>query len=206
MQKTLSQTLQPSLEAPPVYRRFLGGGTDVLRLSTSEVALIAGLGVLTALLSTVLVNSRPAWEVVSGGSAATIAALSTAAIAARWLGSRIGLFSGCLYLISGQTILATASPSDRWLAAMATTAVAAFAVASIAGRLPLVTGQWLARVFYALTAAILFCNGPAPAVAIVVICVLIVATVQNGRGMQFFADPPGVERGKILAQKALSRN
>ncbi len=196
MQKILQHTLQPSLQAPPVYRHFLGGGTQSLRLSAAGVAVIAGLGVLTSLLtlllSMVFVGSRPPWEVVSSGSAATIGALSTAAIAAGWLGSRLGLFSGCLYLMSGQILLATASPSDRWLAAMATTAVAAFAVASVAGRMPLVSGRWPVRVFYVLTAAMLFFNPAAPAIAIVVVCVLVLATEQNCPGLRFFADPPGI--------------
>ena len=201
MQKTLQPSLQPSLQAPPVYRRFLAGGTQSLRLSAAGVAVIAGLGVLTSLLSTVFVSSRPPWEVVSSGSAATIGALSTAAIAAGWLGSRLGLFSGCLYLTSGQILLATASPSDRWFAAMAATAVAAFATASVAGRLPLVSARGPARVFYVLTAAILFFNGAVPAAAVVVVCVLVLATGQNCPGLRFFADPPGIA---VLAVVALA--
>ena len=191
MQEILSQTLQPSLETPPVYRRFLGG-VQSLRLSLSAVTTIVALGVLTALLSALLADSRPPWEVAGGGFATLIAALSTATIAARWLGSRIGLFSGCLYLISGQILLGTATTSDRWFAAMGTTAVAAFAAASIAGRMPLVSGRLPAIIFYALLSAILFSIGPAPAVSVAVVCVLVQVSVQSGRGMRFFAAPLGI--------------
>ena len=200
MQESLTHTLQPSLETPPVYRRFFGGAQS-LRLATAEVVVIAGLGILTALISAVTADSRPAWEVASGGLAATIAALSTATIAARWLGSWIGLFSGCLYLISGQILFATATSGDRWLAAMGTTAVAAFAAANVAGRLPLVSGRLPAGLFYALAAAILFFNGPVSAVSIAVVCVLVLVSVRNGRGMRFFADPPGIV---VLAAAALA--
>ena len=123
-QQNLPQTPQHSLEAPPVYRRFLAGGTQSLRLSAYEVTAIAGLGILTCLLSTLLVGSRPAWEIVSGGTAATIAALITAAIAANWLGRRVGLFCGCLFLLSAQVLLATASSSATCVAARIRTSTA----------------------------------------------------------------------------------
>ncbi|MBN2291398.1 MAG: hypothetical protein JXM70_03170 [Pirellulales bacterium] len=192
MQKTFPQDMQASLDSPPVYRRFLAGGTQLLRLSAYEMSMIVGVGILTALISLLFTDFQSVWDFVSSVSATVITALLTAAIAAGWLGSRIGLYSGYMYLISGQVLLGTVSASERWLAAMATAAITAFALAGVAGRRPLISGRQPARLFYILTAAILFFYGPTFAATVVLLCVLFLATTQNHRGLRFFADPVGI--------------
>ena len=188
MPKPLKKSQEFSLDAPPVYRRFLAGGPEMLRLSTPGMWLIIGLGMLTTMASIVFTDFRQPGLGLSSGCAATIAALATAAVAARWLGGRVGVFSGCLYLLSGRILLGTASTSDHWFAAMATAAVGAVALGNVAGRLPTVCGRWPAVVFYGLVAAIFIFIGPMAAGGVVLTCVVFAVVGQNGRGLRFFVD------------------
>lgn len=177
-----------SLDAPPVYRRFLAGGPEMLCLSPPGMGLIIALGVLSAVASMALAGFRQPGLGLSTGCAATIAALATAAIAARWLGGRAGVFSGCLYLLSGRILLGTGSTSSHWFAAMAVAAVGAVALGNVAGRLPTVCGRWPAVVFYGLVAAIFCFIGPMAAGGVVLTCVVFAVVGQSGRGLRFFAD------------------
>jgi hypothetical protein len=183
---------EPSLDAPPVYRCFLAGGPEVLRLSTPGAWLIIGLGVLTAAVSMVFTESRQPGLALSSGCAATIAALATAAVAARWLGGRAGVFAGCFYLLSGRILLETGSAGGHWFAAMATAAVGVFALGTVAGRLPPVAGRWPAVVFYGLVAAICIFIGSMAAGGVVLTCVAFAAIGQSGRGLRFLVDWRGL--------------
>ncbi len=48
----------------------------------------------------------------------------------------------------------------------------------------------------------LFFNGAAPAAAVAVVCVLVLATGQNCRGLRFFADLPGIVVLAVVASAA----
>lgn len=188
MSKHPQENPELSLDAPPVYRRFLAGGPEMLRLSTLGMGLIIALGVLITVALMAFTEFRQPGLSLSSGAAATIAAVATAAVAARWLGSRVGVFSGGIYLLSGRILLGTGATSEHWFAAMATAAVVVFAVGNVAGRLPPVCGRPPAMVFYGLVVAIFCFYGPMAAAAVVLTCGVFAIVGQNGRGLRFFVD------------------
>lgn len=191
-----SRVPQSSRGTPPVYRRFLAGGAELLRLSLAATAVVVGAGVILLAAGEVIsVHRGPAgpatgWPAVA---AATLAAWLTAAVSARWLGSRLGALAGLVQL-TGVGVLAPRDGAavEILFCAVVSAAMGAFALANVPGRLPVVHRRWTGWAFYAAAGVSFVLGGPLGPAFILTGCVLFLALSADSRGPRFFASPVGI--------------
>jgi len=181
------------LYSPPIFRRFLSGGPDRLRLSAAGAGGVLGAGITLAAVRKATGAFGLADVPLGGLLAATLAALLLAALTARWLGNRLGTLAGLAYLSTAQVLLADAAAAPGLLlAATVTAAMGAFALANVAGRMPLRSDRWLHWAFYAAAGTSFVLAGPLGLVFILPGCVLFLITSSDARGGWFFVDPIGI--------------
>jgi hypothetical protein len=184
--------MEPSLDFPPVYRNMLSGGPARLRLSRRHLGLLLAGGVTLAAILAIrcLVESgETAGLGLATAVGATLAAVLTGAIAARWLGGGTATLAGLIYLV-GVAMLPDVINSP--FSAIALTAIGSFALAAVPGRLP-VDARWgVGLTFYVALGAAVAVAGPRGAGAILVTCVAVVLVSQNARVLRFFLHPWGV--------------
>ena len=203
-----------SLPVAPVYRRFLAGGAEPLRLSLPGALLVAaggltllGIGRAASALGGTA-GLAIAWPSVA---AATLCAWMVAALAARWLGSRLGVLAGCVFLMAWAQLtgiyLLLPSPGAA-AAILFCTAIAAamgtFALANVPGRLPLVDRRWTRWGFYAAAGASLVVGGPVGPAFILSGCLLFLILCADSRGARFFASPVGIGIFVLMAAVRLA--
>jgi len=181
----------PSISCPPIHRCFLAGGPERLRLSLPAGVAICGAGLLLWLTTEVL----PTFTACTATAAAiaTAAAVLVAALAARWLGSRLGALAGVLQLISTFLLLPVRWGVAEMLFCLAVTAaMGAFALGNVPGRLPLIDRRWTRCTFYAAAGAAFLLAGPAGPAFILAGCLLLMAYSSDSRCLRFLADPVAV--------------
>lgn len=186
--------VEPSLDCPPVYRQFLAGGPQRLRLSPTAAALVLGGGLILGLIGpavVVIVTGGGGLERLSGSAAAVLTALLIAVLAARWLGTRPAVLSGWAYMSMAGVLWEAGSFSAVLSPVAACVAMVAAAWAMVPGRLPVDRRPWLAWTFYAAVGVLLFFAGPAAAASIPVGCLVFLLIGQDVRGLRFFASPTG---------------
>ena len=172
----------------------------MLRLSPSASAVVVGgglivLGIARA-VSALGGAAGPAvwWPSVA---AATLTAWLVAAIAARWLGSRLGVLAGLIQLTVQLTGIHVLLPTgevaaEMLLCAAVSAAMGAFALANVPGRLPLVDQRWTSWAFYAAAGVSFILAGPIGPAFIVTGCLLFLFLSADSRGARFFASPVGI--------------
>jgi len=181
--------IEPSLNAPPVYRRMLAGGAEPLRLSRAGVAaVLAGAAALAGVL---WFRRHVGWDgpdvaFWSTWLGAGATALVVALLVARWLAGPLATAAGLLCL-SAAAVLPGAI--DAPPGAVAAGAFALFALANVPGRLRVVTRPEVAWGCFALIAAVTVCFGPLTGGAILATCVAMVLAGQNSRALRQFIRP-----------------
>jgi 4-amino-4-deoxy-L-arabinose transferase-like glycosyltransferase len=127
-------------------------------------------------------------------------ALLVAAMATRWLGNRIGLLAGLVYLSSvGVLVDGRAGGPDALLALTVAAAVAAFGLGNAGGRRPLRREAWIAWVFYGATGVSFLLTGPVGPIFILGICILYLYLAEDPQGLRFFVCPAGIAIFVLLA-------
>jgi hypothetical protein len=180
----------------PVYRRFLAGGPETLRLSLPAAAVV----VIGGLIPVGITGAASIFGGVPGSVswwpsavAATLTAWLLAALAARWLGSRLGALAGLVQLSTGHVLLPRwGTGADMLFCAAVLAAMGTFALANVPGRLPLVEHRWTRWGFYAATGLSFVWAGPIGPALIVTGCLLFLILCADGRGVRFFASPLGI--------------
>jgi len=181
-----------SLDAPPVYRRLLAGGTESLRLGRA--------GLLALTLGGVTLPAIGGLLVLPGGTVATPAFLATAVgslvcslllawVASRWLGGRLGVLAG---LICSTSLGLLGGQIHTWLAAAVCAAIGAFAAAHVPGRLPTATRGAMRWAFHAAVGLVLLAFGWQAAIVIVTVCLVSVLIGQNTRSVRLLLHPVGL--------------
>jgi hypothetical protein len=195
--------MEPSLDRRPdhrpIYWRFLLGGTQQLRLSRAAVTLLVIAGALLIPLGGLVTKL--------GGFDATLLcrrplplliALPLAALMARWLGGRLAMLAGLVYLSSMPSLAlavppaAAQSPIETPFCLAMLAAMALFALANVPGRLPLVAHVWTPGAFYSAVGVSLWLGGPAGPLLILATCVLYVTVSLDSRAVRFLTDPRGI--------------
>lgn len=192
---TTNASLSSSLSWPPIYRRFLAGGEEQLRLARNSLALLLAYGAILWLATPLVcsartASARPLWLWLV--AVATLQAALVAALAARWLGNRAGLLAGLLQLTAGCLLPGAAALCDALFCLAFSIAMGAFMVAQVPGRVALAEGPALRWIFF-LTAAIAgVVGGPASLTLLVAVCVCQWIAGQDRRGLRYFRDPIGL--------------
>ena len=199
---------EPALHSPPVYRWFLGGGLDELRLSPSAAGLVVGYGgALVALRLAVSSSATAAEWVIAAASlvAAIFVALLIAALSARWLGSRPAVLAALVYITSLEVLGAPGRPSmvGTLFCASVAAALGAFALANVPGRWPLRQEPWIAWAFYAAAGMSFAVAGPVGPAFVLAVCLLFLVTSQDPRGLRFFASFTGIAIFLLIATAGL---
>ena len=182
---------EPLLPFPPIYRRFLAGGPERLRLSLPAAVVVGGVGVMLWSVASVLpvVNAPSATAAV----AATLAAVLVAALTARWLGSRLGVLAGVLQLSSALLLLPVRwGVAEMLFCSALVAAMGAFALGNVPGRLPLIDRRWTRCTFYAAAGVSFVLAGPVGPAFILAGCLLFLVVSSDARGLRFLADPLGI--------------
>jgi hypothetical protein len=202
-------TPEQPLHAPQIYTRFLAGGPSPLRLSLPDTMLVVVGGLI---LTGTAAAASTAWGVAGPGAwlpraaAATLAAWVTAALAARWLGSRLGALAGLAQLTSVHVLLPhRASAAEMLYCAAVAAAMGAFALANVPGRLPLVDERWTRWGFYAAAGTTYVLAGPVGPAFILAGCLLFLLLCADSRGARFFASPVGIAVFALLVAARLAR-
>jgi len=180
-------------DSPPAFRRFLAGGPEALRLSPRAAVLVAVVGLVLivsgGLLSTYAV-AAPKWQTLA---AAIPAALLTAVLAARWLGSRFGAAAGMAQLTTlGVLQPGGCGPQPMLACAAFSAAAGAFSLANVPGRMPTVDGRRMGRAFYAAAVLTLFLAGPGAVAFLFAGCLAFSIISVDPRCVRFLANPLGI--------------
>lgn len=185
-----------------------------MRLSLPGAVLVAG-GSLTLLgISRAAsafggtAGAAMAWPSVA---AATLCAWLVAALAARWLGGRLGALAGCVFLMAWAQLTGfylLLSPARAAAAILFCTSVAAamgaFALGNVPGRLPLVDRWWTRWGFYGAAGVSLVVGGPVGPLFILSGCLLFLILCADSRGARFFASPVGIGIFVLMAAVRLA--
>ncbi|NQU24658.1 MAG: hypothetical protein HQ567_25530 [Candidatus Nealsonbacteria bacterium] len=193
---------KPAIPTTPVHWRFLAGGTETLRLTLSGAALLLGGGMVLAGVGSMVAALDGRANLpgcLASAAASTAVALLLAALAARWLGRRIGTLAGLALLTCFGGLAGRIAPAEMLLCLSVTTAMAAFAVANVPGRLPLVDRPWPRLLFYAATGTSLLLAGVAGPVLIGAGCLSFALLCVDTRSLRFFAHLPGLALFGLLA-------
>jgi len=192
---TTNAALNPALNWPPVYRQFLAGGTDRLRLTRASLALLLAAAVLLSLAAPLICagigwHMRPLW--LGLVLVATLQAVLVAALAARWLGNRAGLLAGLLQLTTACLLPSPAALPDALFCLVFSVAMGIVMVAQVSGRAPLVDRPPLGRLFSLVAAIACVLAGPASLILILAVCACQIVASQDRHGLRFFRDPIGL--------------
>lgn len=182
----------PAAPAVPVYRHFLIGGLDQLRLSARMVCGLWALATAVVPLGAGL-RARTAPEILVATAAAAIISTVTAALVARWLGRRTALAAAAI-VIAGLAVGAGVS-GDRFEplgAAAAVAAIAVFAFAELPSRLPAAPRKWAPAGFYACAVLAGLFAGSGSFALIAMVCLGALAGCQKSSGLRFFTEPLGL--------------
>ena len=184
----------------PTFRRFLTGGPEQLRLSHASMTLLAGYAMAVIVLREAFgpgpgLGHVGAWQFrLLGAGGDVFVPLVTALVAARWLGSRLGVAAGVIQL-TGLHVLGLpidALWSDPWIGAMMAVAMAAFAWANVSGRLPPASGAGFPAAFYLSASLILMFRGWGEFASIPLACLAHLLLNQDGRAFRFLIHPIGL--------------
>ena len=167
--------------------------TAVLIVSTPIVLVIAEAGSVPGCTAGV----ESCWP---SAAAATLGAWLVAALAARWLGSRLGLLAGLIQM-AGMSVLfpSRGAAAEMLFCAAVAAAMAAFALGNVPGRMPLVEHRWTGWAFYAAAGASLVLGGPVGPAFILAGCLLFLLVCADSRGARFFASPVGIAVFVLMA-------
>lgn len=180
----------------PVYRRFLAGEPEVLRLSWSASAVVVGSGLIVLGIAGGVSALGGAADPAARWPSVAVAALTAwlvAAIAARWLGSRLGALAGLVQLTGMYAPLPTeASATEMLFCTAVSAAMGAFALGNVPGRLPLVERCWTSWAFYAAAGVSFVLAGPLGPALIMAGCLLFLVLSADSRGARFFASGVGI--------------
>jgi hypothetical protein len=117
----------------------------------------------------------------------TATGLVLAALSARWLGSRVGLFAGLVHVSSLYTLMPDRQSCVGSLASLAASvAIGAFASAQVPGRLPTDDRPVGFGIFCCAAAAAVFIEGLAGPACLLAVCLGYLALFQDGSGLRFF--------------------
>jgi hypothetical protein len=126
---------------------------------------------------------------LSGAVGALLAAVALVLIGSRWLGGRLGLFAGLVWLTSAA---AFGGQGNNWLAAASCVAMGLFGTAVVPGRLPTISRAAVGWAFFAVVGLSLLVLGTGAAVAMMATCLAFVLVSQNARSARFFLNPVGL--------------
>ena len=180
------------LADPPVYRRFLAGGDETLEPGWLcwLALLIAGAGLMGIGWALWTVQKMgPLSAFVSTSVGGLVCSVIVVLLVSRWLGSRLGLLTGFVWL-SSATVLG--AHLNTWLAVVCCAAVGLFAVAEVPGRLDTVTHGTVRWGFFALLGVAFWLFGPMVPVAIIVACLGFIVLHQNAHSIRFLLNPIGL--------------
>jgi hypothetical protein len=174
--------------ARPVYRHYLAGGLEALRLPYRGWAITLACGFSASLLGSrwaaIAPNSNSFWAWTIGNC---FTAAVLAQIAARWLGARTAILAGILYASSVHVLMPERLDCAASLATLAAcVAMGAFAAAEVPGRIPAADRSITFGLFWAATTAGVFAAGLIGAVGILAVCLMYLAMFQDGSGLRFF--------------------
>lgn len=128
-------------------------------------------------------------SVISG----IVAALLTAMLAARWMGSTVGMLAGLIQLSSYWVLKqANLSEADMPLAAAVTAAFTFFALGNVEHPLGTIDRPWVRRAFMLATGIAFLLKGPIALVFIFAGTVLYILLRRQWSAWRFFADPIGL--------------
>ena len=183
---------EPSLDAPPVYRHFLAGdlASFVPRLGSLLVLLIVGVGLLG--VGWLIFSPRDSVTIfayLSNAAGALVCAVLLAVLVSRWLGSRLGMCVGYVWLGS---IAMLGVQVAAWPAAMCSLTVGLFALANVPSRLASIEHRAMGWAFYGVAGLVLVLFGFAAAGTIFAIGILSLLVSQNVKSVRFFFNPVGV--------------
>jgi len=173
-----------------VYRLYLAGGLDSLRLPWSAGLLILGLA-LAARYS--CLPPHPGVADWAGLPVTAVGALLVAVFATRWLGSRQGLLVG---IIVATSLWACGGPgptaADRLGSIAVWAALATFAVANVPGRLTPDGRLRASACFWIALATTIVLAGAPGACYVLVACGLYLLASQDSKGLRFLLNPWGL--------------
>jgi hypothetical protein len=173
----------------PIYRWYLAGGPQALRLSSSGAGVVFGLG-LVARLAGLAGTGRGVADGVDVLAAAG-GAVFVAVFTARWLGARKGLLAGIGIAVSLWTFR-DCGPVERLATESMWVGLAAFALGNVPGRLDPLQRRWVRAFFWAALAASLVLSGAVGPCYVLTICGLYLLAAQDSRGARFLLDWRGL--------------
>ncbi len=182
----------PPRRCPPrlVYRRLLAGGAVPLQLGPLQGATVLGCGLVASLVGMRWSSAVLDWSwfgVLAWTIGNALTGLALAAVAAHWLGSRVGMMAGLAHVTSLYTLMPDRQSCAGSLASLAATvAVGAFASAQVPGRFPPADRPIGFGIFCGAVAAAVFVGGLAGPACIFAICLGYLALFQDGPGLRFF--------------------
>jgi 4-amino-4-deoxy-L-arabinose transferase-like glycosyltransferase len=165
-----------------------------LTLKATAGVLGGGLVLLGIRAATLAFGSQIAWAAtLRTAAAAMLTAVLSAALAARWLGGRVGLLTGLIYLTTRHVIMPTpAAAADMPLSAAVAAAMAAFALANVPGRLPLIDREATRWAFYTAVGFSVVLSGAVGPLLIFAGCLALLLLTEDRNGLRFLADRGGI--------------
>jgi hypothetical protein len=173
----------------PLYRWYLAGGPQSLRISWSGAGLVFGLG----LLARVAGSAGTGHDRVEALAAvlAAAGAVAVAAFTARWVGARKGLLAGFAIAVSLWT-LGDSAPLARLSVESIWVALAAFALGNVPGRLGPLRRPWVPVLFWAALAVSTALTGVVGPCYVLVASALYLIATQDSRGVRFLLHVRGI--------------
>ncbi len=174
-----------------VLPRLLAGGPENLRLSRGAALTLAAVSVTASIVQQTVGDSSLGLS--PPGLVAACAAMITAGLAARWLGTPIGLAAGVAELAALHIFrLPLGGRIDGLLCLLAALAMGAFALANVCGGRPTSTLRSLPGAFYAAVGLTLLYFGWREAAALLIACCAYLVLNQDGRAFHFLIRPLGL--------------
>lgn len=173
-----------------VYRLYLAGGLDSLRLPWSAGLLILGLSLVARYSCLPRHSDLADW---AGLPVTAVGALLVAVFATRWLGSRQGLLVG---IIMATSLWACGGPgptaADRLGSIAVWAAMATFAVANVPGRVTPDDRHRASALFWIALGVTILLAGATGTCFVLAACGLYLLASQDSKGLRFLLNPWGL--------------